>query len=102
MKKFLVLVLAMILLLCACAAEETPEPVLPEEPALTEPEKEKEPALDEPEILFPKELKDEEKEQAKLAAEQFFVGVDAEDQEKINVDLEELTALMEASYLYTF
>ena len=46
-------------------------------------------------------LTDEEKEQAKLAAEQFFVGVDAEDQEKINVDLEELTALMEASYLYT-
>ena len=61
MKKFLVLVLAMILLLCACAAEKTPEPVLPEESALTEPEEEKEPALDEPEILFPKELKDEEK-----------------------------------------
>ena len=61
MKKLLAFVLAIILLLCACAAEEIPEPVLPEEPALTEPEEEKEPVPTEPEISFPKELKDEEK-----------------------------------------
>ena len=62
MKKLLAFVLTMILLLCACAVEETPEPVLPEEPALTEPEEKKEePVPDEPEVLFPKELKDEEK-----------------------------------------
>ena len=62
MKKLLAFVLAMIFLLCACAAEVTPEPALPEEPALTEPEEEKEePVPDGPEVSFPKELKDEEK-----------------------------------------
>ena len=43
----------------------------------------------------------EEKEQARLAAEQFVSNVPAEDLAKMGVDAEKLAPLMEGSYLYT-
>ena len=46
-------------------------------------------------------LTEAEKEQARLAAEQFLSGVSQEDMDKIQVGADRLTALMEASYLYT-
>ena len=46
MKKLLIFVLTMIFLLCACTEEKTPEPVLPEEPVVSEPEEEKEPVTE--------------------------------------------------------
>ena len=49
MFKKLFAILLSILMLSACAAEEIPEPVLPEEPVASEPEKTEEPA-EEPEI----------------------------------------------------
>lgn len=46
-------------------------------------------------------LTDVEKEEAKAAAEQFISSVSAEHLEKMGVDVEKLTPLMEASYLYS-
>ena len=46
-------------------------------------------------------LTEEEKEQAKLAAEQFVANVPEEELAKMGVDAEKLAPLMEGSYLYT-
>lgn len=46
-------------------------------------------------------LTDEQKEEAKQAAEQFVESVSAEDLAKMGVDAESAVPLMEASYLYT-
>lgn len=46
-------------------------------------------------------LTEEQKEEAKAAAEQFIDTVDAADLEKMGVDAQKLIPLMEASYLYS-
>ena len=46
-------------------------------------------------------LTEEQKAEAKAAADQFVATVSAEDLEKMGVDAEKLVPLMEASYLYT-